>query len=144
MTDPCKQQTTHNEDGFTLVELLVVLVILALLASIIGPRVVGYLSSSRSKSAKVQVENLVTSLELFHIDVGRYPNTAEGLKSLVEVNTSIPGWNGPYLRKAEIPNDPWGRPYLYEGSVENAPFELYSLGRDGKEGGNGEDGDIHN
>src|SRR5438132_7635496 len=88
--------TWRGQAGFTLVELLVVLVILVLLASIIGPKVIGYLGSSRSKTAKVQIEGLVTSLELFHIDAGRYPTTAEGLPVLVKQTGKIQGWNGPY------------------------------------------------
>lgn len=136
---------THNgEAGFTLVELLVVLVILVLLASIIGPRVIGYLGASRSKTAKVQIESLVTSLELFHIDVGRYPATAEGLNALVKPPTKLAGWSGPYLTKGNIPLDPWGQPYRYQAPGKKGAFDLYSLGRDGKEGGADEDGDVWN
>jgi general secretion pathway protein G len=130
------------EAGFTLVELLVVLVILVLLASIIGPRVIGYLGSSRSKTAQVQIEGLVTSLELFHIDVGRYPTTTEGLDALVKAAVRTPGWNGPYLSKSTVPLDPWGRPYRYESPGKKGPFDLYTYGRDGKEGGADEDADI--
>lgn len=137
-----KKQT--GEHGFTLVELLVVLVILVLLASVIGPRVINYLSSSRSKTAQIQIESLTTSLELFHIDVGRYPTSTEGLQSLTQVTGTIPGWNGPYLRKNDLPPDPWGKPYLYESPGKEKPFDLLTLGRDGKEGGTGEDADIRN
>ncbi len=137
-------KTKIAEKGFTLVELLVVLVILVLLASVIGPRVINYLSSSRSKTAQIQIESLNTSLELFHIDVGRYPTTTEGLQSLVQVNGAIPGWNGPYLRKNDLPPDPWGKPYLYESPGKERPFDLMTLGHDGKEGGAGEDADIRN
>jgi general secretion pathway protein G len=133
-----------SEEGFTLVELLVVLVILVLLASVIGPRVINYLSSSRSKTAQIQIESLTTSLELFHIDVGRYPTSTEGLQTLTQVSGSIPGWNGPYLRKNDLPPDPWGKPYLYESPGKDRPFDLMTLGRDGKEGGTGEDADIRN
>src|SRR5687768_5034211 len=123
-----------GEAGFTLVELLVVLVILVLLASIIGPRVIGYLGSSRSKTAKVQIESLVTSLELFHIDVGRYPATSEGLEALVRPPTKLAGWSGPYITKATIPTDPWGHPYRYQAPGKKGAFDLYTMGRDGKEG----------
>lgn len=133
-----------SEDGFTLVELLVVLVILVLLASIIGPKVIGYLGSSKSKAAKVQIEGLVTSLELFHIDVGRYPTGSEGLDALVKQNGKIQGWNGPYIGKNTVPPDPWGNPYHYEAPGKRGAFDLYTLGRDGKEGGSGEDADIYN
>jgi general secretion pathway protein G len=141
---PGRLARRNRESGFTLVELLVVLVILVLLASIIGPRVIGYLGSSRSKTAQVQIEGLVTSLELFHIDVGRYPTTSEGLGVLVKASGSMPGWNGPYITKMVIPQDPWGKPYLYESPGKNKAFDLYTLGRDAKEGGTDEDGDITN
>ena len=131
-----------GEAGFTLVELLVVLVILVLLASIIGPRVIGYLGSSRAKTAHVQIESLVTAMELFHIDVGRFPTSSEGLQVLVKPAGNIPGWNGPYLTKGELPQDPWGRPYIYEGGQNGATFTLKSFGADGKEGGSDEDADI--
>jgi general secretion pathway protein G len=131
-----------REAGFTLVELLVVLVILVLLASIIGPRVIGYLGSSRTKTAQVQIESLVTSLELFHIDIGRYPTSAEGLEALVRNTGGIEGWSGPYINKGEVPLDPWGKPYDYESPATGRPFVVYSLGRDGKQGGGDEDGDI--
>ncbi|MCB1379285.1 MAG: type II secretion system major pseudopilin GspG [Alphaproteobacteria bacterium] len=133
-----------GEAGFTLVELLVVLVILVLLASIIGPRVIGYLGSSRTKTAQVQIESLVTSIELFHIDVGRYPTTAEGLNALVKQPGSVPGWNGPYISKGTIPLDPWGRPYAYQIPGKKGAFDLVSYGRDGKEGGSDEDADVSN
>ena len=134
---------TNGESGFTLVELLVVLVILVLIASIIGPRVIGYLGSSRAKTANVQIQSLVTAVELFRIDVGRYPTVAEGLQVLVKPAGSTPGWNGPYLAKGTLPADPWARAYLYDvGGQGGAPFRIMSFGGDGKEGGTGEDADI--
>lgn len=137
-------RTSGGEGGFTLVELLVVLVILVLLASIIGPRVIGYLGSSRTKTAKIQIESLVTSVELFHVDVGRFPTTAEGLDVLVKTQAKIPGWNGPYITKGSVPLDPWGVAYHYEAPGKTTAFDLYTLGRDGKEGGSDEDADVHN
>jgi len=131
-----------GEAGFTLVELLVVLVILVLLAGIIGPRVIGYLGSSRSKTAHVQIESLVTAMELFHIDVGRYPTSAEGLAALVKPPGNIPGWNGPYLTKGNVPADPWGRPYVYEAGQNGGSFAIRSYGADGKEGGTDENADV--
>ncbi len=140
---PAKAQR-GREAGFTLVELLVVLVILVLIASIVGPRVIGYLGSSRTKAANVQIESLVTAVELFRIDVGRYPTAAEGLEALVKPTGNIKGWTGPYLAKPEMPADPWGRPYVYETGGESgaAGFRIKSYGGDGKEGGTGEDADI--
>lgn len=141
---PMARRRAKGESGFTLVELLVVLVILVLLASIIGPRVIGYLGSSRSKTAHVQVESLVTAMELFHIDVGRYPTSSEGLQSLVKPAGNVPGWNGPYLSKGDVPKDPWGKPYVYLPGEGSTSFSIKSFGADGKEGGTGEDADISN
>lgn len=139
-----KVRRRGREGGFTLVELLVVLVILVLLASIIGPRVIGYLGSSRAKTAHIQIESLVTAMELFHIDVGRYPTSTEGLAALVKSPGNVPGWNGPYLAKGNIPQDPWGRPYLYQAGQNGNSFEIKSLGGDGKEGGTDENADVSN
>src|SRR6476659_9876078 len=97
-----------GQAGFTLVELLVVLVILVLLATLVGPRVIGYLGSSRVKATKVQIESLSSALELYKLDIGRYPSTSEGLKALVQAPQGAGGWNGPYITKREVPNDPWG------------------------------------
>ena len=118
--------------------------ILVLLASIIGPRVIGYLGSSRAKTAHIQIESLVTAMELFHIDVGRYPTSTEGLTALVKSPGNIPGWNGPYLTKGGVPQDPWGRPYLYQAGQNGTSFEIKTLGADGKEGGTDENADVSN
>ena len=134
----------RGEGGFTLVELLVVLVILVLLASIIGPLVIGYLGSSRAKTAHIQIESLVTAMELFHIDVGRYPTATEGLAALVKSPGNVAGWNGPYLAKGDVPQDPWGRPYIYQSGQNAGSFQIKSLGADGKEGGNDENADVSN
>ena len=143
-SEPAVHQERAGEGGFTLVELLVVLVILVLLASIIGPRVIGYLGSSRTKTASVQIANLTTSLELFHLDIGRYPSSSEGLQSLVVAPHGVTGWNGPYISKATIPLDPWGRPYRYQYPGKKNTFDLYTFGRDDKEGGSDEDKDVWN
>jgi len=139
-----RQTRRKREGGFTLVELLVVLVILVLLASIIGPRVIGYLGSSRAKTAHIQIESLVTAMELFHIDVGRYPSSTEGLSALVKPPGNIPGWNGPYLSKGDVPQDPWGRPYIYQSGQNGGTFQIKTLGADGKEGGTDENADVAN
>jgi general secretion pathway protein G len=133
-----------DEAGFTLVELLVVLVILVLLASIIGPRVIGYLGSSRTKTASVQISNLATSLELYHLDMGRYPTSSEGLQALVVAPHGMAGWNGPYVSKSTVPADPWGRPYRYLYPGKKNTFDLFTFGRDDKEGGSDEDRDVWN
>lgn len=134
--------TRSGEAGFTLIELLVVMVILVLLASLVAPRVIGYLGSSRTKSAKVQIESLSTSLELYKLDTGRYPDAREGLNALVQRPGDVPGWNGPYLKKDKVPPDPWGQPYLYRYPGKHGPFDILTLGADKKEGGQGEDQDV--
>lgn len=133
-----------RQAGFTLVELLVVLVILVLLASLVGPRVIGYLGSSRSKAAKVQIESLSSALELFKLDTGRYPTSSEGLRALVQAPSGGGAWNGPYITKREVPSDPWGRPYNYRSPGQSGPFDIFSLGADNQQGGTGENEDISN
>lgn len=134
---------SRREAGFTLLELLVVLVILVLVASIVGPQVMGYLGSSQVKTASVQIKSLETAVELFHLDTGRYPASAEGLEALVKPPGGITGWGGPYLAKDAVPGDPWGRAYRYESGGDGG-FRIMSYGRDGKEGGTGEDADVSN
>jgi general secretion pathway protein G len=131
-----------GEAGFTLVELLVVLVIMVLLASLVAPRVIGYLGTSRTKAAKVQIQSLTTALELYKIDVGRYPTTSEGLKALTEAPPGAGSWNGPYLTKKDVPSDPWGRPFTYRSPGEHGAFDIVSLGADNQPGGTGENEDI--
>lgn len=131
-----------HEAGFTLIELLVVMTILVLLASLVAPRVMGYLGSSRTKAAKVQIESLSTSLELFKLDTGRYPNAREGLNALVQQPSDVKAWNGPYLKTDKVPLDPWGQPYHYRFPGQRAPFDIYSLGADNRDGGEGEDQDV--
>ncbi len=131
-----------REKGFTLIELLVVMVIIALLASLVAPKLFSKLGSSKQKAAKAQIQMIETALDAFRLDVGRYPTTAEGLKVLWEDPGNIKGWDGPYLPKP-VKSDPWGNPYVYRSPGDNGkPFELKSLGADGKEGGTGENADI--
>ncbi|WP_313080257.1 type II secretion system major pseudopilin GspG [Pulveribacter sp.] len=127
--------------GFTLIELLVVLAILTLLAGLVGPRVLNQLGGAKSKTAAVQIADLDKSLELFKLDVGRYPTTEEGLEALVKRPGSVNGWAGPYL-KGGVPTDPWGNAYRYANSA--GKLDIVSLGADGAPGGDGENADIHN
>jgi len=136
------QRKRSREAGFTLVELLVVMVILVLLASLVAPRVIGYLGSSRTKTTRIQIESLATALELYKLDVGRYPSQSEGLDALVRRPANVANWNGPYLKKDQVPLDAWGRPYLYRHPGERGEFDIYSLGADGREGGEGENQDV--
>ena len=129
--------------GFTLIELLVVLAILTLLAGLVGPRVLNQLGGAKSKTAGVQIADLDKSLELFKLDVGRYPTTEEGLDALVTRPGSANGWTGPYL-KGGVPTDPWGKPYKYANPGPNGGIEILSLGADGAPGGEGENADVRN
>ncbi len=138
-----KQLTrTNSQRGFTLIELLVVLVILGLLAGLVGPQVLRYTGSAKSDTAKLQIEELGAGLDLYHLEIGRYPTTDEGLKALVEQPTGLSKWNGPYLKKKNIPTDPWGNDYHYKYPGEQGVYDLYSLGNDNMDGGEGNDADI--
>lgn len=128
--------------GFTLIELLVVLVILGLLAGLIGPQVMKYLGSAKTDSARLQIEDLAATLDLYRLEVGRYPSTEEGLQALVEAPPGANRWNGPYLKKSQVPADPWGYEYHYRSPGEHGAFDIYSLGADNAEGGEGENQDI--
>jgi general secretion pathway protein G len=130
--------------GFTLVELLVVLIILGLVASIAGPNVMKYLGTSKAKTARLQLKEIESSLELFFLDTGKYPSTSPGLQALIQNDESVAGWNGPYFKKAQVPDDPWGNPYVYSAPGEHGPFDLMSLGADQQPGGEGDDQDITN
>ncbi|MBX9459535.1 MAG: type II secretion system major pseudopilin GspG [Rhizobium sp.] len=134
--------TRDKSGGFTLVELLVVLVILGLVMGLVGPRVLNYLTSSRTRAASLQVTSFKSSLDLFFLDVGRYPSKTEGLKALVEKPGSAVGWNGPYLQQAAVPADPWGNPYQYAVPGTKGPYRISSFGADGTAGGSGNDADI--
>jgi general secretion pathway protein G len=130
--------------GFTLVEMLVVLTIIALILGLVGPRVLNYLSESRVKTAKLQIESFGSALDLFYLDTGRYPTTSEGLNALVQRPTGTEVWNGPYVKGGKVPSDPWGHAYQYRSPVESAPYEIVSSGSDGHEGGTGTAADISN
>ena len=129
--------------GFTLIELLVVLVILTLLAGLVGPRVMNLLGGAKSKTAALQITDLEKSLEIFKLDVGRFPTTEEGLKALAAKPATVNGWNGPYI-KGGVPDDPWGKPYAYTSPTATGGVDIVTLGADGAVGGDGENADIHN
>ncbi len=130
--------------GFTLVELLVVLVILGLIATFAAPQVMKFLSGAQHDTAAIQVERLSGILDLYRLEVGAYPTTDAGLRALVERPAGAERWNGPYLKKAESLIDPWGNPYVYRHPGEHGEYDLYSLGKDGREGGEGDAADITN
>ena len=130
--------------GFTLIELLVVLLILGMIAGLVGPQVMKYLGESKTKAAKLQIEEFSTSLDLFKLDAGRYPDSQEGLQALVQAPPTLGAdrWRGPYLKKKAVPKDPWGNDYQYASPGKHGPFDIVSLGSDGKEGGEGEATDV--
>ena len=132
----------RGEGGFTLIEILVVITIIALIMSLVGPRVLNYLAESKVKAAKIQIQSLGSALDLFNLDTGRYPSTGEGLTALVQSPGTIPSWNGPYLKGGVVPNDPWGHPYVYRSPGEHGPYDIMSYGSDGQEGGTGTAADI--
>ena len=131
-----KQQT-----GFTLLELLVVIVIIGLLAGYVAPRYFSQVGRSEVQVARSQIDALEKALDQFRLDTRHYPSLEQGLDALVSRPANEPNWSGPYLKKA-VPADPWGHPYVYRVPGEKTEFQLFSFGRDGKSGGSGEDADI--
>ena len=127
--------------GFTLLELLVVLVVLGLLAGIVAPKYFSQLGKSEVKVARAQIEGLAKALDLYRLDSGRYPTTEQGLAALVTRPSNEPKWGGPYLQKG-VPLDPWGRDYGYKSPGENGEYDLISLGKDGQPGGELENADV--
>jgi general secretion pathway protein G len=135
----------YLQRGFTLVELLVVLVILGLLIGVVGPRAIDFLSRAKPDVARIQIENFGTALDLFRLDVGRYPTADEGLDALIKRPASAARWRGPYIKSEKVPLDPWNRSYVYEvPGPGGRPFALISLGEDGRKGGEGDNADITN
>jgi general secretion pathway protein G len=132
----------RGEGGFTLLELLVVLAIMGMLAAIIAPQVIKYLGTSRTQTAKVQIQNVMSALELYRLDVGRYPTQQEGLEGLVTAPSTASNWNGPYLKKDSALKDPWGTPYVYQNPGQHGEVDVYSLGQDKAPGGTGEAQDV--
>ncbi len=131
-----------GQQGFTLVEMLVVITIIGLIMGLIGPRVLNYLNESKVKAAKIQLQSFSSALDLFYLDAGRYPSTSEGLAALVQRTPGVAAWNGPYLKGGNVPNDPWSHPYVYRAPGERGPFDIMSYGSDGQEGGSGIAADI--
>jgi len=138
-----RRSAARDQRGFTLVELLVVITIIALIVGIVGPRVLNYLTESKVKAAKIQIESLSSALDLFFLDTGRYPTGSEGLTALVRRPGNIAAWNGPYLKGAMVPPDPWGNAYVYRSpGQEGRTYDILSYGSDGVEGGTGSGEDI--
>jgi general secretion pathway protein G len=132
----------RNERGFTLVEILVVITIIGLIMALVGPRVLNYLSESKVKAAKIQIQSFSSALDLFYLDTGRDPSRAEGLGALVQPAGGTASWNGPYLKGGNVPLDPWGKAYVYRSPGQHGAYDVVSLGSDGQEGGDGTAADI--
>lgn len=131
-----------NQKGFTLLELLVVLVILGMLAALAGPRVMKYVGGAKSDTAKIQIEELAAALDMYKLEVGQHPNTQDGLQALVQAPAGAANWNGPYLKKNTVPKDPWGNDYHYVSPGQHGPFDIFSYGADNREGGDGDNKDV--
>ena len=132
----------ERDAGYTLLELLVVIAILGLLVALAAPQVIRFLYTSKTKAAEIQISDIAAALDIYRLDIGRYPTDETGLKALVAQPTGVSNWQGPYLTRRDGIIDPWGRPYLYHRQHIGQPFVLQSLGADGKPGGDGEDRDI--
>lgn len=136
-----EKRSTSGSLGFTLLELLVVMVIIGLLAAYVGPRYFAQIGKSEQKTAKAQIEGLGKALDTYRLDAGHYPSTEQGLNALMVKPNDEPKWDGPYLQKA-VPPDPWGKPYLYRSSGQGGDFDLLSYGKDGQPGGEGDAADV--
>lgn len=131
-----------KQGGFTLLEIIVVVLIVALLMGIVGPNVMQRLGETRSDAAKLQIQQFGAALDLYKLDIGRYPTSDEGLQALVEQPGEARNWKGPYTKKNTLPKDPWGNDYRYSSPGEHGSYDLFSMGADGGEGGEGENRDI--
>lgn len=138
-----KHSRISNMSGFTLLELLVVMVIIGLLAGYVGPKYFAQIGKSEVKSARAQLDGLGKALDQYRLDTGHYPNTEQGLAALNARPSNEPKWDGPYMQKT-VPPDPWGKPYQYKQPGEHGEYDLYSYGKDGQPGGSGDNIDITN
>jgi general secretion pathway protein G len=134
----------ESQRGFSLIELIVVLVILGLLAAVVAPRIYDKLAKGKEQIARIQIKEIDGALQLFSFDMGRFPNSSEGLEALIRNPGNIEAWRGPYLNKSELPKDPWGKAYVYRSPGLHGDYDLFSFGPDGVEGGDGENADVAN
>ena len=128
--------------GMTLIEILVVLVLIGIVLGIVGGNFIGKGEKAKADAAKIEISQIAQTLDLYKLEVGRYPTTQEGLQALLTAPSGVTNWNGPYWKKQSLPKDPWGNEYKYAAPAANAPYEITSLGADGKEGGEGPNKDL--
>jgi len=133
---------TRKNRGFSLIELLVVLVILGLLAGVVAPQVMKHVGKAKSDSARLQIDDLGAAIDLYYLELGDYPTTAQGLSALIVAPANASNWNGPYLKKKKVPKDPWNRDFIYKSPGDNGDYDLSTLGKDNQKGGIKEDKDI--
>lgn len=137
-----RRHVKKGERGFTLMEMIVVLVVIGLIAAVAIPQVMKLLGNAKGKAARIQLETLDQSLVLYQIDMGQLPTTEQGLRALWQAPADAPNWSGPYVRREQQLVDPWGRPFVYSAPAESAPYRLTTLGADGQQGGTGENADL--
>jgi len=142
MSNMKNRNLVRSSAGFTLIELMVVMIILGLLAALVVPRMFGRVGEAKQKAAYTQIQLFGTALDSFRLDTGRYPTTSEGLEALIAQASGVDDWNGPYLKKTEVPLDPWNNPYYYESPGKHSDYDLISFGADKTEGGEKENMDI--
>ena len=134
--------SASRERGMTLIEILVVLVLIGVVLGIVGGNFIGKGEKAKADAAKIEIGQIGQTLDLYKLEIGRYPTTQEGLQALIAAPAGVTNWNGPYWKKASVPKDPWGNEYKYTSPAQNAPYDILSLGADGKEGGEGPNKDI--
>ncbi|MDQ6621750.1 MAG: type II secretion system major pseudopilin GspG [Pseudomonadota bacterium] len=128
--------------GMTLIEILVVLTLIGIITGIVAGNFIGKGEKAKADAARIEIGQVSQALDLYKLEIGRYPTTQEGLQALIQAPTGVANWNGPYWKKSTVPKDPWGNDYRYVSPATNAPYEIVSLGADGKEGGEGVNKDI--
>lgn len=144
MKNASRSLPARTTRGFTLLELVMVLVIIGVILAMVGPRIFSNVGRANSEIAKTKIAEIGGQLELFKLDVGRYPTSQEGLGALLAAPAGVANWNGPYIRDPKTLKDPWTRDFVYRSPAEKGGYDLFSLGADGKEGGDGENKDVHN